>query len=84
MRDLRVEAVSITASATVWLCHHHTHLSFINSGQAHAALPYLDPRVPAVEAHLRLASTRLLLDLNKDYIFTSLVLQLMKWCQLRE
>ena len=37
-----------------------------------------------VEAHLRLASARLLLDLNKDYSFTSLMLQLMKWCQLRE
>ena len=55
-------------------------LSFINSGQAHAV-----PRVPVeLEAHLRLASARLLLDLNKDYSFTSLMLQLMKWCQLRE
>ena len=78
VRDLRVEAVSITASATVWFCHHDTHpYSFINSGQAHAV-----PCVP-VEAHLRLASARLLLGLNKDYSSISLLSQLIKWCQLR-
>ena len=40
------------------------------------------PRVP-VEAHLRLASARLLLGLNKDYSSISLLSQLIKWCQLR-
>jgi hypothetical protein len=73
LRDLRVEAVSITASATVYASAIMIPtLSFINSGQAHA-----------VEAHLCLASARLLLGLNEDYSCISLMSQLMKWCQLR-
>ena len=40
------------------------------------------PRVP-VEAHLRLASARLLLGLNEVYSCISLMSQLIKWCQLR-
>ena len=83
MRDLRVEAVSITAFATVWLCHHDTvpTLSFINSGLAHA-MPHEScarggTLAPGFTAWL-------LLGLNKDYSFMSLMLQLIKWCQLSE
>ena len=75
-----MEAVSITASATVGLSAIMIpSLSFINSGQA-----YVVPCVPVeAEAHLRLASARLLLGLNKDYSSISLLSQLIKWCQLR-
>ena len=81
VRDLRVEAVSITAFATVWLCHHDTvpTLSFINSAHAmpHESCARGGTLAPGFTAWL-------LLGLNKDYSFISLMLQLIKWCQLSE
>ena len=74
VRDLRVEAVSITVSAI-------PTLSFINSGQAHA-MPHEScarggTLAPGFTAWL-------LLGLNKDYSFISLMLQLIKLCQFSE
>ena len=68
-------AASITASATVWLCHHDTHRPSLYQLRTSTMLCLVSPS--------RHTCAWLLLSFNKDSSFINLMLQLIKWGQLR-